>query len=633
MASSSSLRSHVVSLDEKDIPGASLPRETPEECNCQQLKRWLVCRGALSSGKKAQLVTRVKDYITSGLAKRNLRDPDGGIHLARKKLELGLLDIVEPDLKDTFPSEGYSETLHGLPVVNFKTIWSYMITCVDAKRQLSTAKPMVKGFNFYKSGHVLSVKSHHKNALSYIKSQVLPSMKKTSAYSCYISIRDNGLIRRVFCGCPAGVDGRCNHVAATLFSLEEYCKARLTREQLNESCTSNACRWNVPRKRKGDVAPITQMKFQKHEYGKIKIERSPLVPASKDVRAPHQRGTSSTKLYNILSKVNDFQNRTGKVLGMSHVLQSKTPEQLKAIVESDHCYCKLPPAVLPEHLPHTTPSKESDTLISPIKVHPVSAQEVVDRCERIKKKLNISEEEIQQIESSTRNQSSDLTWHLVRKCRITASKSYRCAVLREHTSPTKAIEDVLSYKKVNQTFAITEGLSQEKEVIKDYLSEKTKNGNSQVTVEPCGFFVSKTHGHLGATPDGLVSDLQSPQPSGLLEVKYVQTSEDETPHEALLRKRICILDNETLTMNKSHQYYYQLQHQMFVTSKHWTDFVVKCSNGGPLFIERVPFNKEFWDSVLPKLDKFFQCHLLPEIAYPRVKYGLTRMCFNYFLCN
>ena len=192
--------------------------------------------------------------------------------------------------------------------------------------------------------------------------------------------------------------------------------------------------------------------------------------------------------------------------------------------------------------------------------------------------MNISEEEIQQIESSTRNQSSDLTWHLVRKCRITASKSYRCAVLREHTSPTKAIEDVLSYKKVNQTFAMTEGLSQEKEIIKDYLSEKTKNGNSQVTVEPCGFFVSKTHGHLGATPDGLVSDLQSPQPSGLLEVKYVQTSEDETPHEALLRKRICILDNETLTMNKSHQYYYQLQHQMFVTSKHWTDFVVKCSN-------------------------------------------------------
>ena len=130
---------------------------------------------------------------------------------------------------------------------------------------------------------------------------------------------------------------------------------------------------------------------------------------------------------------------------------------------------------------------------------------------------------------------------------------------------------------------MTEGLSQEKEIIKDYLSEKTKNGNSQVTVEPCGFFVSKTHGHLGATPDGLVSDLQSPQPSGLLEVKYVQTS--------------------------------------------------SCSNGGPLFIERVPFNKEFWDSVLPKLDKFFQCHLLPEIAYPRVKYGLTRMCFNDFLCN
>ena len=42
----------VVSLSEDDIPGAKLPREIPEQCNVQQLKRWLSCRGALVSGKK-----------------------------------------------------------------------------------------------------------------------------------------------------------------------------------------------------------------------------------------------------------------------------------------------------------------------------------------------------------------------------------------------------------------------------------------------------------------------------------------------------------------------------------------------------------------------------------------------------
>ena len=97
--------------------------------------------------------------MKSGLAEQKLKDPDGGIHQARKKAQLGVLEEVEPDVKNSFPTEGFSESLEGLPVVSFNTVWTYMVACLDAKKQLSTAKPMVKGFNFYKSGHVLTVKS------------------------------------------------------------------------------------------------------------------------------------------------------------------------------------------------------------------------------------------------------------------------------------------------------------------------------------------------------------------------------------------------------------------------------------------------------------------------------------------
>ena len=47
-----------VSLSEDDIPGAKLAGEIPEQCNVQQLKRWLSCRGACVSGKKSQLIAR-----------------------------------------------------------------------------------------------------------------------------------------------------------------------------------------------------------------------------------------------------------------------------------------------------------------------------------------------------------------------------------------------------------------------------------------------------------------------------------------------------------------------------------------------------------------------------------------------
>ena len=53
---------NTVSLTENDIPGARLPREVPEECNVTQLKRWLSCRGACTTGKKQQLITRLVSF-------------------------------------------------------------------------------------------------------------------------------------------------------------------------------------------------------------------------------------------------------------------------------------------------------------------------------------------------------------------------------------------------------------------------------------------------------------------------------------------------------------------------------------------------------------------------------------------
>ena len=105
----------------------------------------------------AYLLFRVKDYIKSGFDKKELRDPDGGVHLARKKAELGILEEHTPDTISLFPTSGFSESLQGLPVITFKTVWTYMVTCVGAKKQLSTAKPLVKGFNFFKLGQVLTV--------------------------------------------------------------------------------------------------------------------------------------------------------------------------------------------------------------------------------------------------------------------------------------------------------------------------------------------------------------------------------------------------------------------------------------------------------------------------------------------
>ena len=81
-----------------------------------------------------------------------------------------------------------------------------MIDSMEWKRQLSTAKPLVKGYNFVMSKHMLSAYHQKKDAKHFIKSQVLPSMKKKMVYTCYIRLSSLGYVVSAKWGCPAGIE-------------------------------------------------------------------------------------------------------------------------------------------------------------------------------------------------------------------------------------------------------------------------------------------------------------------------------------------------------------------------------------------------------------------------------------------
>lgn len=132
-----------------------------------------------------------------------------------------------------------------------------MIDDVEVKKQLSTEKPMVKGYNLFKSGHVLQLFVKQEKDLFYILSKVLPSMKKGNVYSAKITLKNNGSVHSACCGCPAGIDGRCNHVTASLFALENYSKIKENKDVNNDlPCTSMSCKWNIPRQVKVEPTPV-----------------------------------------------------------------------------------------------------------------------------------------------------------------------------------------------------------------------------------------------------------------------------------------------------------------------------------------------------------------------------------------
>lgn len=63
-------------------------------------------------------------------------------------------------------------------------------------------------------------------------------------------------------------------------------------------------------------------------------------------------------------------------------------------------------------------------------------------------------------------------------------------------------------------------------------------------------------------------------------------------------------------MEKTHNYFYQIQGCMASLNLSWCDFVVFTNVD--LFIERVYFDKEFWQKIVPELSSFYTDYMLPE---------------------
>ena len=189
-------------------------------------------------------------------------------------------------------------------------------------------------------------------------------------------------------------------------------------------------------------------------------------------------------------------------------------------------------------------------------------------------------------------------------------------MLKPSTSPTKTFKEEMGYSETPQTTAMREGLEKEDEIAQVFISEMGKKGCSGVSLEGCGFFISKSHGFLGASPDRIIH-LPTQSSPGVLEMKYIKVKSGETLKDVLLKQSICKQHETSLINNKNHKYYFQLCHQMFSTTYKWGFFMAYGTNE-EFFMQEVEFEEQFCKPILQKLTSFY------EIVFPKVKYGLPR---------
>ena len=99
--------------------------------------------------------------------------------------------------------------------------------------------------------------------------------------------------------------------------------------------------------------------------------------------------------------------------------------------------------------------------------------------------------------------------------------------------------------------------------------------NKIITVGQTGLIINPSFPCLGASPDGLLTDSSNTDPNGILEIKCPYKYRDVDPCEAAANKDFCCeLAGDTITLKRNHNYFYQIQGQMAISSRKWCDFVI-----------------------------------------------------------
>ena len=144
---------------------------------------------------------------------------------------------------------------------------------------------------------------------------------------------------------------------------------------------------------------------------------------------------------------------------------------------------------------------------------------------------------------------------------------------------------------------------------------------SNVVLTHSGLAIDPEYGWLACSPDDLAQDSSAfVDEYGLVEYKCPYSAKDTSVEEACNKKDfMAYVKDGQVTLKHTHKYFYQIQGQMAICRRNWCDFVIWTPSS--IIIERIVFDKNFWQEVLPKLEHFYDVAILPELASPRYPQG------------
>ena len=221
--------------------------------------------------------------------------------------------------------------------------------------------------------------------------------------------------------------------------------------------------------------------------------------------------------------------------------------------------------------------------------------DLLNVCENIS--LEFTGEMAKSVESETRLQSKSKLWFKYQAGRVTASRM-KAVCRTDITNPSHSLIKSICYP---EAFSFpskqTEwGCKHEKQAQEKY-EKVTKPSHNNLQISENGLFINPQWPFIGASPDGIITCECCTK--GVLEIKCPYCHREESIKSAAANSsNFCLVEQEnSLYLDHSHAYFYQVQTQLFVCDVEYCDFCV-CTfasdqDESTLHIERIYKDETF----------------------------------------
>ena len=402
----------------------------------------------------------------------------------------------------------------------------------------------------YKEKFLVYIRSAKDNNIFYLRSACRAEMSKSVTYKIDISFDCDGHIYQSQCECAAGMgpSAHCKHVCTVLHAATVFGRSRNV--IVEQTCTEKLQTFHHVKKYKG-----SPLKSQQLDIDGANI----ICETNFDPRPQEMRNAPGYTDY--------FRNLCLSSPGISKlpIFQTFLPGNAIAVAH-DHDYFVYTPEQM---------------FLSDIGLN------------------NIDKAYISKIEKNTQEQSNCALWRKERSKRLCSSSFGRICKATDRTDKSNLAKSFLKPSQKLRTPSILHGKKYESVAIKEYES------SIHTEVSKCGLCVSEAHPFLAASPDGVVKQ-NDPY---LIEVKCPYSSK----YKEINEKTVPYLkvENGHLTLKENHDYYYQIQGQLYCTELSRCDFVVyTLSDMQKIQINR---NDAFIDDMKDKLINFYDEYFCPAL--------------------